>query len=200
LLSVFEKNSFGGMEWIENKSKTGTKNKGILGRFGFVNGWRRTSNSKREIQGSFPFGFALGQDDGAKRVTTLAVGVREGKQPTLYGETVKDGPPRFEPDQTERVERLELDATGELRGSACIVGVAGYVTEAGVADRRAGNGKPCVVGDVVHFAAEAQLRRLRKVQRDAAHEGDIQLVVARTVEVVRSGTRSVGDGVERRER
>ena len=31
----------------------------------------------------------------AKPVATRAVGGRRGRQPTLYGKTVKDGPPRF---------------------------------------------------------------------------------------------------------
>src|SRR6185312_17475571 len=57
-----------------------------------------------------------------------------------------------------------------------------------------------VVGDVVEIGLEIELRGVREVEVEAAAQADIQLIVARTVNAVRSGTGAVGEGVERSER
>ena len=50
-----------------------------------------------------------------------------------------------------------------------------------------------MVGDIVHLGAEVQPGGLAEVQREAANEGEVELVVAGAVDVVGSGTRGVAE-------
>lgn len=52
-----------------------------------------------------------------------------------------------------------------------------------------------MVGDVVHLCPEVEPGCFGKMQREAANESDVQIVVAGTVEVVRRCSRSVAEGI-----
>ena len=88
---------------------------------------------------------------------------------------------------------LEVDAAAELRGTARVGLRTRDLSKAGVAEHCAGNRELGVVGDVVQIGLEAQSRGFSEVKGEAATKADVQVIVAGTVDVVRSGTRRVAE-------
>src|SRR5579871_876425 len=95
---------------------------------------------------------------------------------------------------------LELDTRVKLRGTATIGLSTGDLAKArgGWAPYCAGHRELGVVRDVVEIGLEVQPGRFTEVKAEAATKAEIEVVVARTVDVVRSGTWIVAEGVSRR--
>ena len=93
---------------------------------------------------------------------------------------------------------LELDTRGELRGAARIGLSAGDLAKTGVSEHWACDGELGVVGDVVQIALEVQPGSFPEVKGEAATKADVQIVVARTVDVIRGSTWQIAEGVGRR--
>ena len=86
---------------------------------------------------------------------------------------------------------LELDTPGELRGATRIGLGAGDLAKAGVAEHCTGNGELCVIGDVIQIRLKTQPGGFSEVKGEAATKADVEIVVAWTIDVVRSGARRV---------
>jgi hypothetical protein len=86
---------------------------------------------------------------------------------------------------------LELDASAKLRGATRIGLCTRDLTKAGVAEHRTGNGKLRMVGNVVQISLETQPGGFSEVKCEATTKADIPVVIAWTVDVVRSSTRRV---------
>src|ERR1700722_9742204 len=80
-------------------------------------------------------------------------------------------------------DSLELDTGRELRRPAVVIRVRSDLAEVGCSPGEAGYAEESVVGEVVHLGPKVQPGRLAEVQREAAVQANVPLIVARSVDV-----------------
>ena len=94
-------------------------------------------------------------------------------------------------------EGLELNACTELGRPASIGLSSRDLTEAAISKHRTGDSELRVVGNVIQIALQVEPCRFQNVKSEAAAETDVKVVVAWTIDVVRSSPGQIAEGIGR---